>query len=137
MPCFEGLFPPSCDGAIQDVLFVMATWHGFAKLRMHTDMSLRVFEGLTTILGKVMRYFANHVCTKLPAYATPKEAAAKARQKAKTQKNKQKERPTDSGNESHDRKFFNLFTYKWHVLTHYVPIIQRYGTLDLLSCQKV
>jgi hypothetical protein len=141
MPCFENLFPKPYDDSIQDLLFSMAAFHGFAKMRMHTDMSLLVFDGLTSILGKTARYFANIVCKALPAHATPKEAAAKARRKAqrkahtKTSKTQSKQAHSrgkgraskksddDEQEEEEDCRSFNLFTFKWHTLTHYVPII--------------
>jgi hypothetical protein len=54
MPCFEGLFSPACEKVILDLLFILATWHGFAKLRMHTTSTLDVFEAVTKGLGKVL-----------------------------------------------------------------------------------
>jgi hypothetical protein len=139
MPCFEGLFPQQFDGAIQNVLFSMAAFHGFAKMRMHTDTSLAIFDGLTTQLGKVIRFFANRVCPELPTRATAKEAAAKARQRARAANKKSTTRTnkTKSKSDKDDCRKFNIFTYKWHALTHYVHIIRRYGTLDFLGTQRV
>ncbi|KIK32452.1 hypothetical protein CY34DRAFT_45100, partial [Suillus luteus UH-Slu-Lm8-n1] len=37
IPVFEGLLPKEHNGIVLDMLFDLAAWHGYAKLRMHTD----------------------------------------------------------------------------------------------------
>jgi hypothetical protein len=54
MPCFEGLFPPTAENVILDLLFMLATWHALAKLRMHTTSTLSFFDAVTKSLGKVL-----------------------------------------------------------------------------------
>jgi hypothetical protein len=39
------------------LLYHTAEWHAFAKLRMHSDSTLKHLEALTTKLGKLMRNF--------------------------------------------------------------------------------
>ena len=109
MPCFEGLFGEPFEAPIQNLLFTMAAWHAFAKLRMHTDQSLAVFEALTTILGTVVRYFAKHVCEHIKVNGIPKEPGSRQHESKKKDKD------------------FNLFTSKWHDLTHAADMVRRYG----------
>ena len=126
LPCFEGMFPHKYDGLFQDITFTMATWHGFAKLRMHTDHSVAVFDGFTTVLGQVVRDFSD-ACDDLEVYETVREAARRVRRQA-----------AQGGSTSErKRRAFNMYTYKWHVLTHYPQSIPLIGTLDIASTQKV
>jgi hypothetical protein len=52
MPCFEGLFPPTAENVILDLLFMLATWHALAKLRMHTTSTLSFLMLLQRVLAK-------------------------------------------------------------------------------------
>ncbi|KAF8525645.1 hypothetical protein JB92DRAFT_2701590 [Gautieria morchelliformis] len=58
MPVFEGLLPPPFDDQLQDLLFVFSSWHGLAKLRLHTDTTLHNLEELTAIFGTLLRRFS-------------------------------------------------------------------------------
>ena len=148
MPCFDGLFEEDeYNDGIQDIIFSMASFHGFTKLRMHTDVSLSVFDGLTTVLGQDARYFANYICEELPAYPLAKEVAMQNRHQKKRRacsldraesKTLSPSRSTSQQRHSkHHRscepKYFNMSTFKWHNLGHYVPTIRMYGTLDLIG----
>jgi hypothetical protein len=44
-------------------LYRTAKWHGFAKLRMHTDFTLDYLEELTKELGLLMRQFRDLSCS--------------------------------------------------------------------------
>ena len=67
MPCFNRLFEEDeHNDGIQDIVFLVASFYRFAKLRMHTDVSLSVFDGLTTVLRQDAQYFANYICEELP-----------------------------------------------------------------------
>ncbi|KAF4580431.1 hypothetical protein EYR40_003147 [Pleurotus pulmonarius] len=56
IPVFEGLFSPSDGKIILDLLFTLSTWHGLAKLRIHTDDTIRLLSNATKSLG-VINYF--------------------------------------------------------------------------------
>ncbi|KAK0492982.1 hypothetical protein EDD18DRAFT_1310769 [Armillaria luteobubalina] len=46
IPCFDGLLPDSKDNSVvMDTLFAFATWHAFAKARMHTESSIEALHG--------------------------------------------------------------------------------------------
>ena len=76
MPCFKGLFFKTCDDLIQDLLFTLAFWHGYAKLRLHSDSSVRVLEGATTVFGNLIREFKNIICPRYKTKPTAREQQA-------------------------------------------------------------
>ncbi|KAK0238220.1 hypothetical protein EDD85DRAFT_769779, partial [Armillaria nabsnona] len=53
-------------------LFVFACWHANAKLQMHTDSLLQVFDHLTWYLGSFMRKFKREV-DGIETHKIPKE----------------------------------------------------------------
>jgi hypothetical protein len=67
IPAFDGLFPEPYNKSILELLFVMAHWHGLAKLRMHNDLTLQVMDAATVTLGEKLRDFCQNTCT---AFAT-------------------------------------------------------------------
>lgn len=75
IPVFDGLFPTPHNETIQELLFTCAQWHASAKLRMHTDYTLKAFEELTTALGDKLRFFANDTCSNYNTFELPREAA--------------------------------------------------------------
>ncbi|THG96656.1 hypothetical protein EW026_g5211 [Hermanssonia centrifuga] len=58
LPIFEGLLDEPYNTVVLDLLFTLATWHALAKLRMHTDGTLSIFEATTANLGTLLRRFA-------------------------------------------------------------------------------
>ena len=129
MPAFEGLFPHKEDNkSIADLLFTLATWHAYAKLHLHTDTTLEMFEKVGTALCEALRHFAVVTC---PRYATkelPREATARA-----NRENKAKKR----GSAAAKVKTFNMTTIKIHCIPDYPDAIRRYGTTDSYSTQTV
>ncbi|KAK0430950.1 hypothetical protein EV421DRAFT_1912371 [Armillaria borealis] len=80
LPCFEGLLPSATDNkTIQDLLFILGTWHGFAKLWMHTDTTIKIFGGVMKEAGCLLCHFSNTVCCNFKTEETPTEAAAHVR----------------------------------------------------------
>jgi hypothetical protein len=45
----------------------MAHWHGLAKLRMHSDLTLEIMDAVTISLGEKLRVFSQTTC---PAFVT-------------------------------------------------------------------
>jgi hypothetical protein len=61
----------------------MSHWHGLAKLRMHSDLTLSILDQLTTDLGTQFRLFNDRVC---PSYLTQelyREVGAQSRRQTK------------------------------------------------------
>jgi hypothetical protein len=124
---FEGLLPEPHNSSILQLLFTLAHWHGLAKLRMHTDVTLRILDDTTTSLGQQLRHFQAETCSAYTTRELKREAAARARQN-KSGKAAASERFT---------KTFNLQTYKIHALGDYVDAIKTYGTTDSYSTEMV
>jgi hypothetical protein len=119
----------------------MATWHGLAKLRLHTDSTLTDLENSSTRLGDLLRKFKTEVCS---AYATrdlPSEEAARGRrQAAKAQKATGSQAavlPSKPNTNMSKFRDFNLETYKLHSIPDYGPSIRAFGTTDNTSSQSV
>jgi hypothetical protein len=137
MPCFEGLFPQSYEKTILDLLFMLATWHALAKLRLHTTSSLSFFKQCTKQFGQVIRYFHDHVCPRYKTRDTPQEVAAKLhRDSARTAKSGADKGCLNAKKKSSE-KMFSLETYKLHALGHYPAMIRQFGTTDSYSTQTV
>ncbi|KAG2110219.1 uncharacterized protein F5147DRAFT_772486 [Suillus discolor] len=62
-----GLLPEPHNQIVIDLLFTMVHWHGLAKLRMHSDLTLDVLDLETTKLGAQFCQFKEKVCS---AYRT-------------------------------------------------------------------
>ncbi|KAF8577949.1 hypothetical protein K439DRAFT_1648918 [Ramaria rubella] len=140
MPAFEGLFPEPHETIIQRLLFVMASWHSLAKLRMHTDSTLHQLDTLTTQLGQALRKFAGVTCRVFVTHELPRETAARARRAAKKAMQQQQasassSRPNPIIPPTPQRKAFNMSTPKLHFLGDYVSTIKQFGTTDLYSTQ--
>ena len=140
MPCFEGLFPKSCNKTILDLLFMLATWHVLAKLRLHTISSLSFFEQCTKVFGQIIRSFHDRICPRYKTHNTPWEAAAKHHHDAARAANNAKN-GTDKDNLHAEKKSskqtFSLETYKLHVLGHYPAMVRQFGTTDSYSTRTV
>jgi hypothetical protein len=76
IPVFEGLLPSPYNKLLLDLLFKLATWHGLAKLRMHTDTTLNFLDTSTTWLGQSLRSFMNATKQEYVTKDLPSEEAA-------------------------------------------------------------
>ncbi|KAG6905263.1 hypothetical protein DXG01_003803 [Tephrocybe rancida] len=83
MPVFDGLFPSPHNELIQKLLFTCAHWHALAKLRMHTDITVNLLEGVTVSLGELFREFVGSTCTVYATYELPRELDARVRKETR------------------------------------------------------
>jgi hypothetical protein len=83
IPAFDGLFPEPYNSSILKLLFLCAHWHGLAKLRSHTDLTLDVFEGVTIKTGAAFRHFANNICVNFDTRELAREESQRKRRQAK------------------------------------------------------
>ena len=128
IPVFDGLFPDEHDASIRILLFRLAEWHALAKLRIHTEDSLKLLELSLKQLTKQLRRFVKVTCAVFETRELPVEAAARRRRGAGTQaKDLNSPRP----------KSLNLLTYKFHALGDYVQTIRLFGTTDSYTTQIV
>ncbi|KAJ7849460.1 hypothetical protein B0H13DRAFT_1645005, partial [Mycena leptocephala] len=150
IPAFEGLFPPEHNDQVLKLLFRMAEWHYFAKLRMHTDPTLEHLRRLTPEIGRLMREFKNTTCTEFDTFELPREAAARGRREQRAANARAavagasvpntvptSPTPAAAAKSSKKPKTLNLNIYKWHALGDYVPTIMLFGPTDSYSTQLV
>lgn len=132
-----------------DLLFELATWHGLAKLRLHTTRTLNDLEGSTIRLGAALRKFQSVTCENYITTDLPSEVASRGRRKAaeatkkgtketskRKAQGKRKGKEKEGATAAKPRKF-NLSTYKTHALGDYVDYIRRFGTTDNFSTSVV
>lgn len=134
IPVIEGLLPDDEEKDVLDLIFILATWHAYAKLRLHTDNTLASFDALTKPLGAALRYFGGKFSDKFDTKELPKEADARKRREASS-KNQGKASKKQKASGGHVR--FNLSTYKLHALGDYVDTICQRGTTDSYTIQMV
>ncbi|KAJ7053101.1 hypothetical protein C8F01DRAFT_1330682 [Mycena amicta] len=142
-PVFEGLFPEPYNELTLDLLGWMATWHAYAKMRMHTDSTLRSFKKATAALGKSARRFSNKT-SELKTRELVKETRARKRSQQRRKSTQpalassgRKQRASAANRNANDEdedesasKHWNINTFKFHSLGYHVPSIPRYGTSD-------
>ena len=133
IPVIEGLLSEKDEKDVLDLIFILATWHAYAKLRLHTDHTLASFDTLTKPLGAALRHFAGKFSDRFDTKELPKEADARKRRAAQGKgKGKLTRRNTAPG-----KAKFNLSTYKLHALGDYANTIRQRGTTDSYSTQMV
>lgn len=131
----------------------MAHWHGLAKLRMHSDLTLSIMDEVTSSVGQQFREFKATVCSAYDTHELRQEILARTRRQtaqAAKQKGAQKGKGTarlnykgglarsENATKNVQRiKVFNFQTYKFHALGDYVSTIRRYGTCDSYSTEPV
>lgn len=138
MPAFEGLIP-SHDEIVIDLLFDLACWHAYAKLRLHTDDTLHFFDLATVVLGQSVRRFQRTACSYYDTSELPAECASCGRREAALASKQPSASTSAEGKTPLTRKSkqLNLYTYKYHALADYPNTIRRFGTTDNYSTQTV
>ncbi|KAA1479425.1 hypothetical protein DENSPDRAFT_862027 [Dentipellis sp. KUC8613] len=134
IPVFEGLLPEPHNGMVLDLLFCLAVWHAYAKLRLHTETTVKSLEHCTRVLGFTLREFVKTTCSAFITMELPQEEAARGRRAAAMAAKGIKEKAHAALPGKRHRKF-NLCTYKIHALGHYAPTILEKGPSDIYSTQ--
>lgn len=121
IPVFEGLLPGQHNNILLNLLFDLATWHAFAKLRLHTKQTLELFDAATNYLGHSTRKFERTTCRYYHTTELPQEHAARGRRTAAL--SAKQGRAITPGTSRPKQKKLNLHTYKFHALRDYVDTI--------------
>ena len=137
MPVFEGLFPSEHDQIIQTLLFRLAQWHALAKLRLHTDHSLKLLDEASRLLGGQLRKFWDFTCNAFKTVELASETAARWREQAHNLDTTLPGSSKTGATSTARPKSFNLATYKLHALGNYVHNIRLFGTTDSYTTQLV
>lgn len=128
----EGLLSEKDEKVVFNLLFILSTWHAYAKLRLHTENTLASFKALTGPLGAALRYFGGKFSNHFDTTELPKETEARKRRET-TRKNQGK----STTKKRNTQVRFNLLTYKLHALGDYANTIRQRGTTDSYSTQMV
>jgi hypothetical protein len=138
---FDSLLPHPHNTIILDLLFTLCQWHGLAKLRLHHDLTIQLFDETTSQLGSTFRRFHVETCQKVPTVELQSEADRRARQAISKVPSA---RPTaaasssaPAGSSTRRPKTFSMNTPKYHSLGHYAANIRRFGTVDSYSSEIV
>jgi hypothetical protein len=134
MPVFEGLFPEDHDALIQTLLYRFAQWHALAKLRLHSETTLTVFDKTFKKLTRQLRKFRDFTCVTFTTVELPREKAARER---KATRERSGADIADAGSGRQKSKKFNMNTYKFHAMGDYVYSIRLFGTTDSFTSQIV
>ena len=78
---------------MRKLLFELNTWHSLAKLRLHTETTIKDLEHSTTRLGAVLRKFQEEVCSAYKTFELPSEEAARVRRQASAAKKASQPKP--------------------------------------------
>jgi len=134
IPAFEDLLDGHHNKRVMKLLYRTAEWHGFAKLRMHTQATLDHLDSLTNEYGRLMRSFRDLTCSQFDTEELPREAEARKRAQQRAHARGSGTR-TQAASTSQRKKTLNLLTPKFHALGDYVRTIQIFGTTDSFSTQ--
>jgi hypothetical protein len=138
IPAFDGLFLEEDNRPISELLFLLATWHAYAKLRLHTDTTLGMLETVTKALCQALRHFATVICPRYTTKELPQEVRARiTRQQAQATHCGGEASNAMSSSGSGKAKRFNMSMYKMHCIADYLDAIRKYGTTDSYSTQTV
>jgi hypothetical protein len=146
IPVFDGLLPEPHNSIVLDLLFCLATWHAYAKLRLHTSTTIKYLKVATTELGQILRHFSRTTCETYVTHDLPHEEAARGRRKAakaakaaQTATGPSREESNAKGKKKSQKRqrHFNLSTYKLHALGDYANTIAEFGTTDNYTTQVV
>lgn len=142
IPVLEGILPNAEHNKILlDLAFDLATWHAYAKLRLHTTHTIQSLRTQTKELGRLLRKYANNLCPQYLTKPLPGEAAADYRRKvARAKKTTPTSQPPKAPNakpSTYKHSGFNLKTYKIHALGDYADHIEQFGPTDCFSTQQV
>ena len=113
-----------------------AYWHSLAKLRIHSETTLKVLDNVTALLAKSLRHFAQVTCPSFNTVESDHEYNAR-RRAAEMRTSRQTGNNMPSGPGGKRPKTFNLTTFKLHSLGDYVDTIKMFGTTDSYSTQIV
>lgn len=143
---FDGLLPEPHNETILKLLFICAHWHGLAKLRVHTDDTLKIFDEVTSDIGAEFRVFERDTCSAFKTRELPRESNARMRRRRKKESGEPARTrggtsvPALEGSGDFEEplsKKFNLQRYKHHALGDYPNAIRQFGTTDSYSTELV
>ena len=77
------MLPEPHNGHLLRLFFTAAHWHGLAKLRAHSDLTLDVLDLVTESLGQQFRDFRDKTCPEFETRELEHEFRARVRRKTR------------------------------------------------------
>lgn len=143
----DGLLPPGeHNDHVQDLLFEACNLHTLAKLRMHTETTLKALGDSVSTYGTPTRRFQSRTCEELKAVELPRETVKRRRRQTAAQAGRPPVNPAGSTNpaaaSSNPKKDipkqkYNLARYKYHAIADWPAAVREVGTLDNFTSQWV
>ncbi len=115
------------------MFFTMTLWHSMGKLRLHTETTLTLMEGVTTLMGDAVRKYKRAV-DKIETRELQREADARKRREIARAA---KEGRAPGEVLPRKAKKFNIERIKWHSAGHVVDDIREFGPTEIYSTQWV
>jgi hypothetical protein len=137
IPAFEGLLKEPHNKHLIKLLYQTAEWHSFAKLRMHTQLTLDYLKLLTKEFGHLMWNFCDLTCSEFKTKELPHELEAKICIQSRVQAWVGPSKSSRVATSAQQSKMLNLFTLNFHALGDYVHTIQMFRTMDSFLTQLV
>jgi hypothetical protein len=137
LPVLDGLLPKEFQGVVNKLVFSANDWYALAKLRLHTDSSLRLLERRTTDIGRLMRQYSR-VTADVHMVELPAEVEKRKRHAAKVaQKNGDAQGSrADTSSGTARRRPFTFATFKAHNMGNYVLSIRQFGEVGSYSTER-
>ena len=79
IPCFEGLLPAPHNNSVIKLLYLAVYWHSIAKLRMHSETTLKILDNVTVLFAKALQHFKEVTCPQFNTVETDCKYAARRR----------------------------------------------------------
>ncbi|KAN0077954.1 hypothetical protein V8E55_010011, partial [Tylopilus felleus] len=111
-------------------LLDLVTLHALAKLQLHTEQTLNLFDSATIYLGESTQKFQHTMCQYYQMTELPQEHTARGHCTATLSGKKVHMIGTSTTSSSPKEKKLNLSIYKFHMLGEYPDTICRFGTTD-------
>ena len=135
---FDGLLSEPHNSSILELLFICCNWHGLAKLCMHTDHTLDIFDTVTITIGSALHHFVTITCNAFSTKELHRETAACQHCASQNASWSSNAIPTTSEQSFNALpKMFNILTIKNHLLGDYPNQICHFGTTDSYSTEPV
>jgi hypothetical protein len=76
IPCFESLLPAPHNDYVLRLLYLASYWHSLAKLRLHSETTLKVLDNVTVLFARALRHFKDVTCPCFNTVETEREYSA-------------------------------------------------------------
>ncbi|THV06114.1 hypothetical protein K435DRAFT_849214 [Dendrothele bispora CBS 962.96] len=128
--CFEDLLPEPDNKIVMDLLWDLATWHAYAKLRLHSDSTIASFRVATRVFGDSLRKFVRKTCANFETTELDTERIKRVRRQNRRKEKMGMDTPVDPASDDYQKVSFNPNTLKFHAMGHYADAIVYLGTTD-------